>query len=182
MHRAELYLTGKLERLLTPLNTVQDRPAAAMTVTTYISQLACVTGIAPLLLGLTVAYVLIGGLVNQRKLASFRGPPLAGYSRLWLFLQEIRGRSHFAQKEALEKYGSPARIGPNLLVTDDADLLKHISGPRSGWTRSWWYTSNRFDPRQDTVFSTRDEKFHTELKAKEYGAVRPYPALAIRPH
>lgn len=30
----------------------------------------------------------------------------------------------------------------------------------------------RMDPRQDNVFSTRDEKAHTDLKAKEAGGVR----------
>ncbi len=42
----------------------------------------------------------------------------------------------------------------------------------STWTRSGWYDAMRMDPRQDNVFSTRDEKAHNELKAKEAGGVR----------
>lgn len=63
--------------------------------------------------------------------------------------------------------GSPARIGPNLLVTDDPALIRHINAPGSRWTRSSWYDAMKMDPRQDNVFSTRNEKLHAELKAKE---------------
>jgi hypothetical protein len=119
-----------------------------------------------------IVYIIVGAVVNYRKLSRFPGPPLAGFSRLWLFWQATRHRCHFAQQEALQKYGSPCRIGPNLLVTDDSDLIRHLSSPRSKWTRSAWYMAMRFDPRRDTVFSTRDEKTHADLRAKEIGAVR----------
>lgn len=63
--------------------------------------------------------------------------------------------------------GSPARVGPNLLVTDDPDLIRHMAAPGSKWTRSTWYDAMKLDPRQNNVFSTRDERLHAELKAKE---------------
>ncbi|KAK3047048.1 hypothetical protein LTR09_011473 [Extremus antarcticus] len=78
-------------------------------------------------------------------------------------------RTHKAQHTALKQYGSPARIGPNLLVTDDADLVRHMNAPGSKWTRSGWYAGMRMDPRTDSVFSTRDEKVHADLKAREAG-------------
>ena len=68
--------------------------------------------------------------------------------------------------------GSVARIGPNLLTTGDADIIRHISAPGSAWRRSGWYEGMKLDPRVDNVFSTRDEKLHAELKAKESGGVR----------
>jgi hypothetical protein len=46
-----------------------------------------------------------------------------------------------------------------------------MNAPGSKWTRSEWYSGMRMDPRLDSVFSTRDEKVHTELKAKEAGGV-----------
>ena len=67
--------------------------------------------------------------------------------------------------------GSPCRIGPNLLLTDDADLVRHMNAPGSKWTRSGWYDGVRLDPRYDSVFSARDEKLHADLRAKEIGAV-----------
>ncbi|CAK3936056.1 Pisatin demethylase [Lecanosticta acicola] len=114
-----------------------------------------------------LSYVVIGSIVNYRKLSQFKGPPLAALSRLWIFREECAGRLPKSQEEALRKYGSPARIGPNLLVTDDPDLIRHMNAPGSKWTRSTWYDAMKLDPRQHSVFSTRDEKLHAELKAKE---------------
>lgn len=71
----------------------------------------------------------------------------------------------------IELIGSPARIGPNLLVTDDADVLRHMAATESGWSRSEWYIAMKSDPRCDSVFSTRDEKMHAELKVKEAAGV-----------
>jgi hypothetical protein len=147
-----------------------------------------------------ILYVFVGGIINYRKLPQFRGPPLAGFTRLWIFIQALKRRLPDAEMEALRKYGtilhrqslfgaafretdvpaksgSPCRFGPNLLLTDDPELLKHISAPRSRWTRSVYYDAMRFDPRRDTVFSTRDEKHHSDLRARMIGAVRP-----SRPH
>lgn len=42
--------------------------------------------------------------------------------------------------------------------------------PGSKWRRSGWYDAFRFDPRADSVFSTRDEKLHAELRHLETGA------------
>lgn len=124
-----------------------------------------------LILAAGVAYLAISTIVTQRRFSQFPGPPLAGYTRLWMFRQWLGARFHFAQAEALKKYGSPCRIAPDLVIVDDADAIRHIAGPRSAWTRSAWYDTNKFDKREHTVFSTRDEKQHAELRAKEIGAV-----------
>lgn len=42
-----------------------------------------------------------------------------------------------------------------------------MNAPGSRWGRSGWYDAMKMDPRKDNVFSTRDEKLHAELKAKE---------------
>ncbi|OAL33863.1 hypothetical protein AYO20_06874 [Fonsecaea nubica] len=52
--------------------------------------------------------------------------------------------------------GSPARIGPSLLVTDDPELLRHMSAPRA-----------------NHIFSERDERRHAEMRSKTIGAVNP---------
>ena len=57
------------------------------------------------LLGGLILYICIGSLVNYRKLRAFKGPPLAGLSRFWLWKQSIGHRVHVAQREAIEKYG-----------------------------------------------------------------------------
>ena len=46
-----------------------------------------------------------------------------------------------------------------------------MNAPGSRWRRGEWYTGMKMDVRLDTVFSTRDEQHHAELKAKESGGV-----------
>ncbi|KAK3110080.1 hypothetical protein LTR53_016007 [Teratosphaeriaceae sp. CCFEE 6253] len=138
--------------------------------------------IALALLVLIITSLIAGSVLNYRKLKSFRGPPLASFSEVWLFWQAATGNLPAAECEAIEKYGtgaslrwrslrrgSPVRIGPNLLIHNDPDVLRHLLAPGSGWRRSEWYEGMKLDPRVDTVFSTRDERLHTEMKAKEAG-------------
>ena len=140
--------------------------------TSFTPSLLTTSNLPYILTFLILSYMLIGGIVNYRKLPStFRGPPLAAFTRAYIFSQSVRRRFHICEFEGLENYGSPVRLGPNLLVTDDADVIRHMSAPRSGWTRSVWYSRQAFDARQDTVFSTRDEKLHAELRSKMMGAV-----------
>lgn len=103
---------------------------------------------------------------NHRRLASFKGPVLASISESWLLWQSITHRVNTSQRDALSKYGSPARIGPNLLVTDDPELLRHMSAPRSTWTRGNWYEDYSFGGTTPTIFSEVDEKKHARLRAK----------------
>jgi hypothetical protein len=62
--------------------------------------------------------------------------------------------------------GSIARIGPNLLVTDDAAFLRRISAARSPYTRGEWYNGVKLDPDINNTISEKDEERHTELRAK----------------
>jgi hypothetical protein len=59
-----------------------------------------------LLLALPFCYIVVGSLVNHRKLKQFRGPPLAGYSRAWMFWQSINARVNRAEFDAIRKYGT----------------------------------------------------------------------------
>lgn len=43
--------------------------------------------------------------------------------------------------------GSTVRIGPNDLVTNDAQLLYRMSAARSTYTRSGWYNTQEVDTR-----------------------------------
>ena len=67
--------------------------------------MAISSSVGLVLLTSLVSYICIGALVNYRKLSAFRGPPLAAYSRFWLWRQSVGQRVHIAEKEALEKYG-----------------------------------------------------------------------------
>ena len=62
--------------------------------------------------------------------------------------------------------GSLARIGPNMLVTDDPALMRRMNTVRSHYRRSNWYVGLRFDPNRDNVLSQEDEEKHFELRSK----------------
>ena len=83
-----------------------------------------------------LVYWVVSTYLSYRKLQHIKGPFLASISPLWLFYQTIRGRLNIAEYEVLQKYGSPARIGPNLIVTDDPVIFRYMSAPRSTFKRS----------------------------------------------
>jgi hypothetical protein len=57
-------------------------------------------------------------------------------------------------------------------VTDDADLLRLMSGARSPYSRAEWYDGMRLDPRVNNVISERNDKHHNALRAKLAAGVR----------
>ncbi len=57
------------------------------------------------------------------------------------------------------------RVGPNDLVTSSPELLAHMSGVRSPYTRSKWYNrATRYLPGKDHVFSELDEEKHKQRR------------------
>jgi hypothetical protein len=81
-------------------------------------------------------------------------------------LQNISGHQHKHIYDINEKYGKLARIGPNQLISSDPEILMRMSATNSPYRRSAFYTTFRMQPREDNVFSTRDEKRHTEIRRK----------------
>lgn len=75
--------------------------------------------------------------------------------------------------------GPLARIGPNHLVTEDVDLLRHMSAARSVYTRSDWYDGMKLDPNINNVISERNDQRHTALRAKMAAGVCFDHAVAI---
>lgn len=62
--------------------------------------------------------------------------------------------------------GSPARIGPNMILTDDPVILRTMLAPRSPFTKGHWFKGMKFDPRADNLLSMADEKNHADLRTK----------------
>lgn len=128
-----------------------------------------IMSIVPYLSALLLAalsYFVLTALRVRNRLSAFEGPTLASFSECWLFWQTIRHRMNESNEDQLRKHGEYARIGPNLLVTNDPDLIRHISAPRSTWTRSFWYKPFKFDSQTENVFSTQDERQHSFLRSK----------------
>lgn len=65
------------------------------------------------------------------------------------------------------------RIGPDVLITSDVELMRRMSAVRSPYTRSDWYRGLRFEPGIDHVFSMMDDKAHTKRRAQMINGVIP---------
>ncbi|TGO46521.1 hypothetical protein BCON_0320g00090 [Botryotinia convoluta] len=68
--------------------------------------------------------------------------------------------------DVCEAYGSLARIGPNDLICSDPDVIRRMGTAKLGYRRSKFYSSFAFNPDQDTMLSTTDERIHADLKVK----------------
>ena len=108
--------------------------------------------------------LVIRTLTDYSRLQQFPGPWLASWSKFWMMKHVYDGDMHIAVAKVCEEYGPLARIGPNDLVTNDADLLRRMSAIRSPYTKSEWYSGTQFDPGMNHVFSERDEARHRDLR------------------
>src|SRR5882757_5806697 len=68
--------------------------------------------------------------------------------------------------------GSPVRIGPDYIATDDPVIQRHMNAPRSPFTKGRWFRGMKFDPRRDNLLSMADEKAHADLRSKLMPGVR----------
>jgi hypothetical protein len=114
----------------------------------------------------TILYVFGSYVLTWYRLRHIKGPWLASFSYLWLFRVSFTGRQAAKYREATEKYGHLVRIGPNDLLTDDPDVIRHMNSARSPYKRSDWYTAMRLDPYREGLFSLRDTNAHGKLKAQ----------------
>ncbi|KAL9612066.1 MAG: hypothetical protein Q9167_003326 [Letrouitia subvulpina] len=64
------------------------------------------------------------------------------------------------------RIGKYVRIGPNRLITSDADFLRSIFGIRSPFRRPKSQTGCRLQPNKDTVLTLLDEDLHQAQRAK----------------
>lgn len=104
---------------------------------------------------------------QYRRLAAFKGPFSTGWSDLWNALTIVRNDSHLCYLGLNDKYGPVARVGPNDLMTASPELLSHMNGARSPYTRvAWMNGGTRFEVGRDHIFSTIDEDTHTKRRAK----------------
>jgi hypothetical protein len=59
-----------------------------------------------------------------------------------------------------------------MIVTDDPVILRHMSAPRSRFTRGIWYAPMSPDPEIKNSLAERDEKAHNVLRTKLIRGVR----------
>lgn len=112
------------------------------------------------------AWLILAKIHTYWRLRHFRGPFLANFSELWIFRRTLAGGLHETSLDVVEKYGGPesiARVGPNLLMTDNVMFWKAINEDRA-WKKGSWYPAMALDPGHDSSFSTQDDAKHDRLK------------------
>lgn len=72
--------------------------------------------------------------------------------------------------------GSIARIGPNTVVTSDADLVRKMNASRgSTYTRGMWYKAFKLDAERENLLTELDEEKHMNMRNKVSPGVRTFP-------
>ncbi|CAI0642619.1 unnamed protein product [Colletotrichum noveboracense] len=118
---------------------------------------------------LLAALLILLTVMNYRswnRLRHIPGPPGAAFSKWWMLRNTLGGQMHLALKRACDDYGPVVRIGPNDLVTNDAEMLRRMWAVRSPYRKGAWYQAVRFDPTRDNIISMRNDHDHNELRAK----------------
>ncbi|KAH8657852.1 cytochrome P450 [Xylariales sp. PMI_506] len=115
-------------------------------------------------------FLVVSTAVQWSRLRHIPGPVVASLTSLWAY-RHVGGMGfHKIAINTQEKYGEIVRIGPNDVMISDPEELWRINSARSTYTRGKWYSSIRFNPYGDSVFSELDTVKHDKRKAKlNYG-------------
>ncbi|KAK8095770.1 cytochrome P450 [Apiospora kogelbergensis] len=117
------------------------------------------------LAGLVLCYG-IQAVVTWHRLRHIPGPSLASFSYLWLAKVTRSTRQWYIYRDLPKQYGPLVRVGPNEISTDDPETIRKVSGVRSPYGKDSWYMGSRFNPFEDTMFTTLDVAAHDKQKAK----------------
>ncbi|XEU99297.1 hypothetical protein FSHL1_004584 [Fusarium sambucinum] len=123
-------------------------------------------GIAMTMLVLGAFWWLVTALIAWNRLRHIPGPWFARFSYIWVGWTEWSGQQHQSFLDIDKKYGSLVRIGPELLVTSDVEVVKRMSGRKSTYSKGTWVDGVRLNPYNDTMFSVRDPHEHDQVKAR----------------
>ncbi|KAE8450470.1 hypothetical protein EG329_006200 [Mollisiaceae sp. DMI_Dod_QoI] len=85
---------------------------------------------------------------------------------MWFINKFGSKRVNLELYEVSQKYGDLARIGPNVLLTNDPEMVVRMSSARSKYTKSRWYAGQKLEFGEDNLLSTLDEALHTKKRAQ----------------
>lgn len=100
------------------------------------------------------------------RLSHVPGPLAASLTGFWAYRASMSGHYADIVRDIQEKYGKVARIAPNDVMISDPDTLWRMSSARSVYGRGGWYSSIRFNPYGESVFSEMDTTKHDKRKSK----------------
>lgn len=115
------------------------------------------------------------------RLRKVPGPFLAGLSYLWTLSVTISGQDAWTYNELAKKYGHLIRVGPGLVLTDDPEVLRRISGVRSTYAKAGFYRASLKHPDHDTMFSMMSIPEHDRRKAQLADSYGKHVALGMEP-
>ncbi|KAI1850890.1 hypothetical protein JX265_004916 [Neoarthrinium moseri] len=119
-----------------------------------------------LLVALALAALFVWRASSWHRLRHVPGPCSASLSSFWMLRKALSGRFHEHLRDVSDEYGPLVRIGPNVLLSTDPEVLRMMSAARSPYTKGVFYETGRIIPGEDTVVSLRDEGEHRALRAK----------------
>lgn len=128
--------------------------------------------------GLFIITNAIHRILRWHRLRHIPGPPLAGWTSLWLTRGYLNSDILHRIQDLTAKYGPVVRIAPNKVVCSDTDALYRISSVRSRYRKDEWYTVTRISKHGDHVISLLDPEMRRERKKHIGPAVRtPLPSV-----
>lgn len=115
-------------------------------------------------------YLAASTLYSWYRLRNVPGPLLAGFSYTWALKAIASGRQASIYEELTRQYGPLVRIGPELVLTDDIEVLRRMSATRSSYGKDNMYKASIRHPDHDSMFSTVDVTHHDQIKSKLAGS------------
>ncbi|KUI63769.1 Pisatin demethylase [Cytospora mali] len=100
------------------------------------------------------------------RLRHIPGPFLASISDLWMIRASTSTRLSEIFEQLGREYGPLVRIGPNQILTSDADFLRKSGAVRGTYNRSTWYVAFRWQPYIDSTFNFLDHAVHDKRKGQ----------------
>lgn len=141
-----------------------------------------------------LAWYVVTSARSYWRLRHIPGPRIASFTSWWWIRAAVGGKGHLALADACNRYGivettlaadkgvltrlqgSIARIGPNTVVTSDADLVRKMNASRgSTYTRGLWYKAFKLDAEQENLLTELDEEKHMNMRNKVSPGVWTFP-------
>lgn len=141
----------------------------------------CFTHLAAVAAAVIFTYVIISTVYSWFRLRNVPGPFMAGLTYLWAATLANSGREAWIYYELAKKYGHLIRVGPNLVLTDDPDVLRRMSGTRSTYGKDRFYNATIKVPDADNMFSTIDVRQHDKIKAQLAASYGGRETLGMEP-
>ncbi len=115
-------------------------------------------------IGLLLVADTLHRLVRWHRLRHIPGPPLAGWTSLWLTTAYYRGGFLQDYEKLAAKYGPVIRVGPNRVLCSDVDTLYRISGVRSQYKKGEWYAMSKVSKAGEHTLSLLEPELRRERK------------------